>query len=104
MERQAGSTVPSENPKVCAVAGTAAASKRAARILTERIAIAPGAAVQPAADGRKCSDLWLPTAKAAHVPSRAQCFRRGRRRRAARRPVGCRSEEHTSELQSPCNL
>src|SRR5688500_20036269 len=29
---------------------------------------------------------------------------RGRGRSAAARPLGTRSEEHTSELQSPCNL
>src|SRR6201993_3335668 len=51
---------------------------------------------RPPRSTRRSSDLWR-----AH-----RCHRRGRRRTAgaAVGPRPGRSEEHTSELQSPCNL
>src|SRR5256885_6988065 len=60
----------------------------------------------PAQDG----DLRVPAVRTASVPGRrpASGGATGHRgafadRHPVRRP-GCRSEEHTSELQSPCNL
>src|SRR5256885_8550421 len=47
--------------------------------------------------------IWGSRARARPSPCASECSR-DRGRRARRRPPGARSEEHTSELQSPCNL